>query len=125
METGVLPLYAQLLEPERPTDNSEEEQILATKGLWTLAFKISTRQKITEMPELMAKLRRLSSGETGADAVKQAARGALWILEEKDEQQRALSAGKPQSREPVLAHTLKKFGIESFICLGTRNRINL
>ncbi len=48
MSTGVLPLYAALLEKDPPCEKWKDQQVLVLKGLWTLAFNDNCKKKILE-----------------------------------------------------------------------------
>ena len=81
MDAGALALFTHMM-----TSTDTEEQMAATKAIWTLSFDSKARTKIKEEPKCVEALESLQkSKNTG---VRRQAEGALWIVMEKDQGER-------------------------------------
>ena len=84
---GVLALYVELLNPN--TSNALELH-LAAKGIWTFSFKL--KDQIVQEPHALERLKLLLQHDD--EAVRRAAEGALWILEDQAENDITQDTGK-------------------------------
>lgn len=95
LKKGALALYLRLLEPSC----SEEEQLIATQGIWMFSFNENNKKAMLEDPKCMQVLEGLVNG--GArEEIRRAAKGAVWVLEGNHNKRQSTPGPSAASSEP-------------------------